>query len=341
MMEIVKMIVLSVVKSKPFIIVFFLLVGLAAGLIYAWQIDPATWTDTDPYDMRQAHQEAYVLMAADSFDISNDVEQARQRFAGWPPQELSALMASLMTKYQEQGPAVEAQRVQQLAEALEVQIGVAATPQPSPTPRSPLGGLSLGSCLIPLAAVGLVLAVVAVFLYLRSRGPSARPEPFVPDRDVLREGEEGIAPLVFESTYNLGDDRFDESFGIEVGGDFWGECGMAASEVIEAGPPEKVTAFEVWIFDKDEIRTVTKVLMSEHAYEDENLRFKLTTKGDVVRAAQGQRMVLETRGLRANVVVTDFAYGSEPGLPPNSHFAGLAVSFMVVKQEPEQPAREL
>jgi hypothetical protein len=44
-----------------------------------------------------------------------------------------------------------------------------------------------------------------------------------------------------------------------------GECGVGISETIGVGDPKKVTAFEVWLFDKNDIQTVTKVLMSAHA----------------------------------------------------------------------------
>ena len=34
------------------------------------------------------------------------------------------------------------------------------------------------------------------------------------------------------------------------------------------GEPKKVAALEIWLFDKNDIKTATKVLMSEHAYND-------------------------------------------------------------------------
>ncbi len=87
------------------------------------------------------------------------------------------------------------------------------------------------------------------------------------------------------TTYDLGHDTYDESFSIETPmGEFLGECGVGISETLGAGEPAKVTAFEVWLFDKSDIRTVTKVLMSPYAYNDSALRTRLAPKGDPVLA---------------------------------------------------------
>ena len=65
------------------------------------------------------------------------------------------------------------------------------------------------------------------------------------------------------TTYVLGDDLYDESFSIDTAsGDFLGEYGVGVSETIGVGEPKKVTALEIWLFDKNDIKTATKVLMS-------------------------------------------------------------------------------
>ena len=63
---------------------------------------------------------------------------------------------------------------------------------------------------------------------------------------------------------------FDDSFSIDSpAGEFLGECGVGISETIGVGEPKKVTAFEVWLFDKNDIQTVTTVLMCKNAFEDD------------------------------------------------------------------------
>jgi hypothetical protein len=43
-------------------------------------------------------------------------------------------------------------------------------------------------------------------------------------------------------------------------GEFMGEYGVGVSEAIGVGEPKKVTALEIWLFDKNDIKTATKGL---------------------------------------------------------------------------------
>jgi hypothetical protein len=134
------------------------------------------------------------------------------------------------------------------------------------------------------------------------------------------------APLTqFASTYAYGDDRYDMSSSIETpGGDFLGECGVGISESL-GGTPEKVTALEVWVFDKNDVRTVTKVLMSENAFNDPALRAKLAPKGEPVLARAGEVVELKTQTLKINARIVDVVYGS--GMPANSYFQQITLEL--------------
>jgi hypothetical protein len=121
----------------------------------------------------------------------------------------------------------------------------------------------------------------------------------------------------FTTTYVMGDDFFDPSFSIEIGPDFLGECGIGISETIGAGDPKKVTAFEAWLFDKSDIRTVTTVLASEYAYNEPDLRAKLEPKGDIQQLAAGQSAAIETSALRIEVRVKELEY-AQGNLPQHS-----------------------
>jgi hypothetical protein len=146
----------------------------------------------------------------------------------------------------------------------------------------------------------------------------------------------GIEPPVvqFMTTYLHGDDLYDDSFSIETSsGEFLGETGVGISETIGTGSDAKrVTAFEVWLFDKNDIRTVTKVLMSDHAFNDDALRSKLETKGEAKLARPGDKLVLETATLRIQARVVDLAYGSGP-LPPNSFFERITIELAAWKRQ--------
>jgi hypothetical protein len=130
--------------------------------------------------------------------------------------------------------------------------------------------------------------------------------------------------------YVFGDDRYDMSFSIETGtGDFLGECGVSISHTIDLGSPSKVTALEVWLFDKNDIRTLTKVLMGEQCYNDGAVRAKLAPKGEAVLAKKGDIFVLQTKTLRVNARIADLVYGP-PGSADN---LGAATYFQRVEIE--------
>ncbi|HZY45523.1 MAG TPA: hypothetical protein VFF70_12325, partial [Anaerolineae bacterium] len=143
------------------------------------------------------------------------------------------------------------------------------------------------------------------------------PKPVVPTQ-WAGESQPPLAQYVTQ--YALGDDRYDMSFSIEQGnGDFLGECGVGISETIGVGNPDKVTALEVWLFDKNDIRTLTKVFMSEHCFNDPSLRAKLAPKGEAVMIKKGEVVTLTTQTLKVNARVIDLQYGTG-NLPENSFF---------------------
>jgi hypothetical protein len=132
----------------------------------------------------------------------------------------------------------------------------------------------------------------------------------------------------FMTTYQSGNDLYDDSFSIDSqSGEFLGECGVGISETIGVGDPKKVTAFEVWLFDKNDIQTVTKGLMSRHAFNDETIRQRLAAKGEPVPADPGHEMVLETATLRLTARVVDMSYGMG-ALPPESYFERMTLELV-------------
>jgi hypothetical protein len=111
-----------------------------------------------------------------------------------------------------------------------------------------------------------------------------------------------------------------------------GEYGVGVSEAIGVGDPKKVTAMEVWLFDKNDIKTATKVLMSEHAYNDPEIRQKLEAKGELILVEPKKQIVLETQTLQLLATVADMEYG-EGMLPPSSFFERLTLELAVWKRE--------
>ena len=135
----------------------------------------------------------------------------------------------------------------------------------------------------------------------------------------------------FETAYQMGDEAYDVSYSVESAtGEFLGECGVSALERAEVGAPGKFTAFDLWLFDKLESRTETKVLLSERAAADETLRANLTDRRELVVAEKGKTVTLETENLYLYATITDLEYeaGSE-----SSVFARLATKLEIVPKE--------
>jgi hypothetical protein len=147
-------------------------------------------------------------------------------------------------------------------------------------------------------------------------------------------------PLVqFMTTYLKGDDLYDDSFSIDSpSGEFLGECGVGISETIGSAEGGKnITAFEVWLFDKNDIRTITKVLMSDHAYNDDAIRAKLAPKGEAVLVKAGDRISLDTASLRVQARVVDLSYNPE-ATPPNSVFDRITLELAAWKSKEKSAA---
>lgn len=333
------------------------IVGAVFGLVVlGWGVFPVEYKDGNPPGMAQRYKDQWVQMVVDSYAIDQNRDLARQRLLGFD-KELPATFARLKSAAQTDRQDARAARIQKLADDLNVKVDATAAPGATPAPAvATEGGLNLFSIVLAVCGIALIAAGgigIAFFLISRRRQqpPSAEPVPLRPsDRaiptqpmTVTRETPSAAPtrapamptgmqvemgePLLgrFVTTYKLGDDGYDTSFSIETPtGDFLGECGVGISDTVGEGP-QKVTAFEVWLFDKNDIKTVTKVLMSEHAYNSDTIRKKLQARGDAVLANKGQEVVLETESLRIRAAVTDMAYGT--GGAPQSFFGKLSMEI--------------
>ena len=136
----------------------------------------------------------------------------------------------------------------------------------------------------------------------------------------------------FMSTYAFGDDRYDESFTFDApNGEFLGECGVSISDIIGVGEPKKISAFDIWLFDKNDVQTVTKVLMSKHSYEDPVSLQRLEIRGEPILAEPGAQFVLETATLRLDGRIVDVMYGDMP-LPEDSYFQRCTVELAIYRK---------
>jgi hypothetical protein len=269
------------------------------------------------------------------YQAAGQAEQAKQvatlatemqRVEGWDPEVVGKVTDQVANEYAQQGVPEKAQAVSPFAGAL------AASPPPAAAPSTPLPSVSQDQTPVPgglrtLALCGLLLLIggLVALIVIIARHRGARDEALVVaevEPDSLDIGPAAL--LRKKSSYSLGMDNFDESFAIETEDDEWlGECGMGISESLPDGTPRRVTAFEVWLFDKPNTRTVTTVLLSDFADNNEALRNKLASRGDLVLATPGGAFTLETPALVVEAEILDMEYGEE--MPSLGYFNKLEV----------------
>ncbi|MBI3240730.1 MAG: hypothetical protein HYZ49_00335 [Chloroflexi bacterium] len=319
------------------LVVFCFIFGLAVGLTMAWQVWPVQWINASPAFLRDDLKAQYAQMVADSLQVNTDLGKAQLRLNEFgSPDAAKAAIQLATSAASDDGERLRLAQLQPLTAFVPVQQ---------------TGGGILGAILnvLPLCGVVVLFLVLggggAFFMSSRGSLPApktsrATPGGFTPAPGSTAQivqpeiayapGEEPIS--TFKTTYMLGNDLYDESFSVDdQQGDFLGECGVGIGETIGVGDPKKVTAFEVWLFDKNDIRTVTKVVMSDHAFRDEALKNKLASKGEPVMARSGEVVRMETATLKVEARIVDLQYGSGP-LPPNSFFQQLTLEISAWKK---------
>lgn len=135
---------------------------------------------------------------------------------------------------------------------------------------------------------------------------------------------------VFMATYRHGSDKmFDISYYLSDEAQFLGECGVGVAETVGDAIPEQACAMELWLFDKGDIRTHTKLLVTDFALDDPDLREVLAGRGELVRAAPGQIIHLETAQLRLQAEVLSVKHGDAPSAPARAYFDELTLELRV------------
>ncbi len=266
-----------------------------------------------------------------------------QQLEGWDQAVVNQVTGDLAQEYSDQGASDKAQSVLLFASALGASAPPPASVPIQPTATSPEAGVPLAENLTTLAGVcaGLLLVVglvALVFIFARQR-QSAEKALEAESEAVWTDA--GPPPLLQKtSSYALGMDNFDESFAIETeDGEWLGECGMGISETLDDGSPRRVAAFEVWLFDKPNTRTVTNVLMSDAAHSSEVLRNKLSSRGEPVLAKPGGTFSLETPALTVQAQVVEMEYGE--GTPPYGYFKNLKVVLTAHQKSDAGPSDQI
>jgi hypothetical protein len=327
------------IKNPIVLVVVGFIIGVIFGLVVlGWWLWPVKWTNASPEHLSLEWQEEYARMAIEAFGLNNDVQKAQDRFKSLGKNGETALTAVV-----ENPGSLSTVFIDAFSNAVSVTPSITSTVTVEPMKGSTTAKPSLSkvlTVLIPILCV-LFLVLIAVVLYLFVfRGRVARTGETTPAMEAAEAKRKadytdyvatGAEPPLsqFMASYKYGDDLFDDSFSIDsASGEFLGECGIGISEIIGVGDPKKVTAFEVWLFDKNDIQTVTKVIMSSHAFYDNNIRQRLEAKGEPVLAETSTETVLETQTLQLVAKVVDMGYG-EDSMPEKSYFDHLLLELAI------------
>ncbi|MEM7330973.1 MAG: hypothetical protein AAF490_02700 [Chloroflexota bacterium] len=339
-------------------------IGLIVGwMVLGWNIAPVQWTDAAPVDLAPDDKNLFILTTSELYAFDQDMVKVEQRMLRfWPVEQAVEDVCSYGSTLTD--PALRSQ-VEALAEIAVRNIPTLAgtaclswsdgslSQKLSDAGQETGAGDTGSNSLIPVLLLLLLLGALlgAIYFVIQRRNAlmsevethtigGAMPE--APPTTVQGSEDSSAIPLArFQSAYAMGRDNYDDSFSIEnTSGDFLGECGVGISESIGTDVPKNVTAFEVWLFDKNDIRTVTKVIMSDHAFFDEALKAKLAPKGEPVLARENEIVVLETASLIVNAEIKSMNYGSGT-LPPQSFFDNFTVELSAWAKEGDAPAADV
>lgn len=340
-----------------------LVVGLIIGLVVlGWWLFPVQWSDAAPGDLRADSKVTYLRSCIDAYGYNGDAARAKacydslgegsalvlKEIVDNPETQNPQMIAAFGSIALGQGelstepgqlpaesayPAVDSQTYPGAVSGLETPYpGEEAFALPKDTQaESSTGGFPTWVML--LCVFGLIaLAIVALIFVLNrfkiidlsglSKKSTAPKE--VEERTDYELDDQPISQNT--SSYQLGEDLFDDVYSIESGGDFLGEYGVAIADSGGVGGPKRVSAFEVWLFDKNHIPTTTKVVMSEQSFNDPVKRQKLETKGEPMMADINRPVVLETNNLRLVGKIVDLAYGQGPS---GSYFERFTLNLKV------------
>ncbi len=327
------------------------ILGLALGLSVGWGLWPVEYFDTAPSSLRQDFKEQYLRMAIDSYHSNNNEQLAVQRWGDLGTAAPDVLFAIQSTPGDQRSGWIQEYKNLIESKGLSTTPSGAAAPtdpgngEPTETP-APGGASSTTKWMIVIGsvlAIGLIGAA-GYYYFLRPLlygRPSVQPSGEVSAarqaQEIAKSTEKtdfqtlGLAKPITQTmtTYVLGDDLYDESFSIDAAsGDFLGEYGVGVSETMVSGEPKKVTAIEIWLFDKNDIKTATKVLMSGYSFNDPTIRARLEAKGELALMEKDKQVMLETQTLQLLATVVDLEYG-QSNLPEKSYFERVTLELAV------------
>ncbi|MDM8529418.1 hypothetical protein QUF58_14585 [Anaerolineales bacterium HSG24] len=289
----------------------------------------------------------------------NDLGIKLKTNGGWTNEPIKSVLADLSTQYQAEGNAIKSQALNDFSLAVlgSVIVPVDAEQPPADAEQPPAdaeqppvdaeqppvdaeqppadaeqppaqpGVISANWWYIVCACLLGLLGILFALWIIRRRTAA----DMARKKEIVYEGE-GVPPILqWSSTYTLGRNPYDESFTLETeDGDFLGEAGIGMNNVVEGSDSGQVKDFDVWVFDKTDINTYSRIVMSEVAYNDEELRnrVELNPLAKAVWAKQGDTTTIESKTMRIEVKMEEVEFDES-----KLFFNNLKVTINVFLQE--------
>jgi len=331
----------EILRNPIFIGVAGVIIGLVLGLVIGWWLWPVQWTDASAQNLRPDLQRDLLRMTILTFDQTNDESQALKIW-----NELGDQAELTLSEISVDPDMLSSEQVLKFSQS----IAQAETTDNIPSVNQGTDvETGLGKNILWFGLICFVLLIAAgslVYYFVLRNRTSVKREPLssaMPSADFLADAPSKTPGMTipgeqnpvaqFMTTYMFGDDLYDDSFSIDSpSGEFLGECGVGISDTIGVGEPKKISAFEVWLFDKNDIQTVTKVFMSAHSFDNADVRQRLESKGEPILAEPGKQILLETDTLQLEARVVDMSYGESP-LPESSYFQRFTLELAIWPKE--------
>jgi hypothetical protein len=198
------------------------LLGLAAGLFYAWRVSPLRYTDTDPASLRADFRADYLALVASAYASSGDLARAQARLAAVPDPDIPGSLAALAQQRLGAGfPESEAQALAALAGALGEHpaaspTGLTAAPAASASPPPPTRAPTRRPP--PTPTRGPTSTPGAPFR-LEEQAPICDPDLTAPviQVEIFDASGRGVAGVAITVVWDTGQDRFYTGLKPELG----------------------------------------------------------------------------------------------------------------------------
>ncbi len=338
-------------SGGPLVTLLAFAAGLVIGLVVlGWYVFPVQWTKAGPGDLAGGYREDYLAMVAESYARNGNVELARRRLRTFDPvtiNQAAETLNSLGLAVEAQQVRALASLVPGTPGALAATqtpaTALRLTPGPPATVQVPASTPLDSSLPRRLALIGMVCLVAGVVVtggilgvtwlarrptlqvwLRRDSGPTAtKPSAQTPLRVPPRvspaqpgpgwEISEVVVGEVVSTEYVPGDVRYRESYQIKnLKGEILGECGVRIAETLSGPDRQRPPAFDIWLYDRLDDRTVKDVVLTEQAFSDRAQRRQLAGNGRPDVPAPDKILLLETANLLLDATLVDFEYGLSP-----------------------------